>query len=292
VSTGFLPAADEAERIVADVRDDAEARIRLAADTYAFDRWRHRYRPYRRAVVAFMRWQQRRGVLNAPGNDIPGSPWWRAVNEALLRDTVEAKLLVLRGGGIPSRPSVARWIGFFDSPSAQSWYSAHNASVVAGYLAHRGLAWRETPAERFFMNVVLVRVLYAHTLVLDSKLALGRLSFLGRLVGHPRMKSPQALLAMKHVLPENYPIDSTEIGEIIAAESPLGRMLDYGVIGARIDALFRTSARALDEPHLLNLVREGTPAYAWPVDQRHVWRPRSRSRLASFIGLLTLPSPG
>ena len=68
---------------------------------------------------------------------------WNKPLEDLLRDTVEAKLLVLRGGGIPSRPSVARWIGFFDSPSAQSWYSAHNASVVAGYLAHRGLAWRE-----------------------------------------------------------------------------------------------------------------------------------------------------
>jgi hypothetical protein len=291
VSAGFETPADEAERVVADVRDDAEARIRLAAGTYAFGRWRHRYRPYRRAVVAFMRWQQRRGVLNPPGHAVPGSPWWRAVNEALLRDTVEAKLLVLRGGGVPSRPSVARWVGFFESPSAQSWYSAHNASVVDGYLAYRELAWRETPAERFFMNVVLVRVLYAHTLVLDSKLALGRLSFLGGLVGHPRMKTPQALLAMKHVLPESYPIDSTEIGEIVAAESPLGRILDYGVIGARIDALFQISARALEEPHLLNLVREGTPAYAWPVGQRHVWRLRSRSRLASFVGALTHPSP-
>jgi hypothetical protein len=291
VSAGFETPADEAERVVADVRDDAEARIRLAAGTYAFGRWRHRYRPYRRAVVAFMRWQQRRGVLNPPGHAVPGSPWWRAVNEALLRDTVEAKLLVLRGGGVPSRPSVARWVGFFESPSAQSWYSAHNASVVDGYLAYRELAWRETPAERFFMNVVLVRVLYAHTLVIDSKLALGRLSFLGGLVGHPRMKTPQALLAMKHVLPESYPIDSTEIGEIVAAESPLGRILDYGVIGARIDALFQISARALEEPHLLNLVREGTPAYAWPAGQRHVWRLRSRSRLASFVGALTHPSP-
>ena len=66
-------------------------------------------------------------------------------------------------------------------------------------------------------------------------------------------------------------------------------MLDYGVIGARIDALFQTSARALEEPQLLNLLREGTPAYAWPADQRHVWRSRSRSRLASVISFLTLP---
>jgi hypothetical protein len=145
-------------------------------------------------------------------------------------------------------------VSFFDSPSAQSWYLAHNASVVAGYLAHRVLASNETRSERFFMNVVLVRVLYAHTVVLDAKLALGRLSFLGRLVGHPRMKTPQVLLAMKRVLPESYPISPTAIEEIIAAESRVGSMLDYGVIGPRIEALYRSSARALDQPLLLSYV--------------------------------------
>ena len=37
--------------------------------------------------------------------------------------------------------------------------------VVAGYLEHRDLAEAEDEAERFFMNVVLCRVLYAHALV-------------------------------------------------------------------------------------------------------------------------------
>ena len=122
--------------MVAEVRDDPAGRIRCAADAYAFGRGGRRYRPYRRAVVAFMRWQQARGVLNSLDDDIPGSPWWRAVNEGLLRDTVEAKLLVERGEGQPSRPTVARWVDFFNAPSARSWYEAHNASVVAGYLAH------------------------------------------------------------------------------------------------------------------------------------------------------------
>lgn len=151
--------ARDAERMVAEVRDDPEGRIRLAVEAYAVGRARGRYRPYRRAVVAFMRWQQRRGILNAPDDAVPGSPWWRAVNEGLLRDTVEAKLVVQQGGE-PSRASVARWVDFFNAPSARSWYVAHNASVVAGYLSHRALAKLETPAERFFMNVVLVRVLY------------------------------------------------------------------------------------------------------------------------------------
>ena len=81
-------------QMVAEVRDDPAGRIRLATDAYAFRRGGRRYRPYGKAVVAFMRWQRARGVLNPLDADMPGSPWWRAVNEDLLRDTIEAKLLV------------------------------------------------------------------------------------------------------------------------------------------------------------------------------------------------------
>jgi hypothetical protein len=281
--------ARDAERMVAAVRDDPAGRIRLAADAYAVGRTRRRYRPYRRAVVAFMRWQHARGVLNAPDDDVPGSLWWRAVNEDLLRDTLEAKLLVHRGGGDPSRPSVARWVCFFQVPSAQSWYAAHNASVVAGYLAHAGLAALEAPVERFFMNVVLVRVLYAHALVLDGDLALGRLSFLARLIGHPRSRGPQALLSMKDVLPDRYPIQGVQIEEIIDRENVLGRMVDYGVIAARLDALYASSARALDEPLLLDLIQGGAPAYVWPTDQRHVWERRSQPWFTSLVEFFTRP---
>ena len=189
-----LSAADFAAQLVAEARDDAAARIRLAAATYAFRRGGRRYRPYGRAVAAFMGWQRVRGVLAPLDAEAPGSPWWRAVNEDLLRDTIEGRLLVQRAEGYAhaSRPAVARWVEFFNAPSAQSWYGAHNASVVAGYLAHSDLAAQESPVERFFMNVVLVRVLYAHALVLDGGLALGRLSFLARLIGHPRARGPQA----------------------------------------------------------------------------------------------------
>jgi hypothetical protein len=75
---------------------------------------------------------------------------------------------------------------------------------------HSPLAALESPAEPFFMNVGLVRVLYAHALVLDGDLALGRPAFLARLIGHPRSRGPQALLSMKDVLPERYPIQITQ----------------------------------------------------------------------------------
>ena len=83
--------------MVAEVRDDPEARIRLAADTYAL-------RPC--GATATVRTVarsspscggSRRGVCSTRRMPTaPGSPWWRAVNEALLRDTLEAKLLVER----------------------------------------------------------------------------------------------------------------------------------------------------------------------------------------------------
>jgi len=285
------PAAHVARRMVSEVRDDPAARIRLAADAYAFRPGGRRYRPYRKAVVAFMRWQQARGVLNALDAEQPGSPWWRAVNEDLLRDTVEARLLVQRGGGPPSRPTVARWVEFFESPSARSWYGAHNASVVAGYLTHSSLAALESPVERFFMNVVLVRVLYAHALVLDGGLALGRLSFLARAIGHPRARGPQALLAVKDVLPDRYPIVGLGVADVIDLENKLGRMIDYGVIRSRVDALYASSARALNEPLLVDLVQHGEPAYAWPADQPTVWKPTRRSWLTAVVEFATRPVP-
>lgn len=67
-------------------------------------------------------------------------------------------------------------------------------------------------------------------------------------------------------------------------------MVDYGVIGARVDALYAASAQALDEPLLLSLIRGGAPAYAWPAERRDVWnRPPSRWRLTSLVEYLTRP---
>ncbi|MGO4442154.1 hypothetical protein AB4Z42_02230 [Mycobacterium sp. 2YAF39] len=281
-------AARDAERMVAEVRDDPAARIRLVADTYALRNVRRPYRTYRRAVVAFMRWQQARGVLNALDAETPGSPWWRAVNEDLLRDTLEARLLVEREDSVASSATVQHWVDFFRAPSARSWYLAHNASVVAGYLSHVDLAAREAQAERFFMNVVLVRVLYAHALVIDADLALGRFAFVARLVGHPRARGPQTLLSMKDVLPVSYPIADVEIDEIVATENRFFRMVDFGVIATRADALYAASARVLAEPRLLDLIDEGTPAYAWPADQRHVWTPPTQRWLA-WLEFLTRP---
>src|SRR5262245_36431790 len=230
-----------------------------------------RHLPFRRAALSFMRWQASRGVLDPLDASPPGSAWWRAMNDRLLQDGCET--IALLGGldGEPSSPAVRLWLEFADRPSGRNWYRAHNASIVAGYLEHRDLAEAEREPERFFMNVVLLRVLYAHALAAAPRLALGRLAPLGRLLGDPRLGMAGVFLSLRRVLPDRYPL-ADDVERYIAAEQHLGRMLDYAVIAPRLQPLYEWSAEELGEPRVLELVRDGNPVYAWPFEQRHVWR--------------------
>jgi hypothetical protein len=96
------------------------------------------------------------------------------MNERLLRDGGEAIGLLHGLAGEPSSQAVRLWLEFSARPTGRNWYRAHNASIASGYLVHRDVAETENAPERFFMNVALVRVLYAHVLVGAPALALGR----------------------------------------------------------------------------------------------------------------------
>jgi len=260
-----------AEAQVAAARDDPAERVALLARTYHGPTGRApRHLPFRRAALSFMRWQADRGVLNLLDDSPPGSVWWRAVNERLLRDGCESVALSGGLGGEPSSQAVRLWLQFIASPTGRNWYRAHNASIVGAYLEHRGLAEAESEAERFFMNVALGRVLYAHALNAAPRLALGRFALVGRLLGDPRLGMAGAFLSLGRVLPDRYPL-AQDVQRYIAAEHRMGRMLDYAVIVPRLQRLYEWSAEELGEPRLLELVREGNPIYAWPFEERHVW---------------------
>ena len=263
-----------AEAQVLLVREDPALRIALMARVFHGPTGHApRHLPFRRAALSFMRWQARRGVLNPLDGSPPGSVWWRAVNERLLRDGCETIALLDGLAGEPSSQAVRFWLQFSARPTGRNWYRAHNASIVAAYLEHRDLADAERAPERFFMNVVLVRVLYAHALAAAPRLALGQFAFLGRLLGDPRLGMAGAFLSLRRVLPDRYPL-ADDVQRYIADEQRLGRMLDYAVIVPRLQSLYEWSADELNEPRVLELVRDGNPIYAWPFEQRPVWRTR------------------
>jgi hypothetical protein len=184
---------------------------------------------------------------------------------------------------------VRLWLEFGARPTARNWYRAHNASIVGAYLEHRGLAEAESTPERFFMNVALARVLYAHALNTAPRLALGRLAPFGRLVGDPRLGMAGVFLSLRRVLPNRYPL-ALDVERYIADEQRLGRMLDYAVIVPRLQRLYEWSADELAEPRVLGLVRDGNPIYAWPFEERHVWRSGHMSFAARLPERVTRPS--
>jgi hypothetical protein len=116
MSQGETSAAWALAQVIA-VRDDPAARLALVTSTYhGPDGRAPQHLPYRRAAMSFMRWQADRGVLDPLDASPPGSRWWRAVNERLLRDGCEA---VGRAGGLlgePSSSTIGLWMSFIASP--------------------------------------------------------------------------------------------------------------------------------------------------------------------------------
>ena len=276
---------------VAAVRNSPAARLALMSQVFHGPTGHApRHLPFRRAALSFMRWQARRGVLDRLDASPPGSVWWRAINERLLRDGCETVALLGGMAGEPSSQAVRLWLEFGARPTGRNWYRAHNASIVGGYLEHRDLASAESAPERFFMNVALARVLYAHALVGAPPLALGRFAPLGPLLGDPRLGMAGAFLSLRRVLPNRYPLDH-HVERYIAQEQRLGRMLDYAVIVPRLQRLYEWSAEELAEPCVLELVRDGSPIYAWPFEERHVWRSGHMPFAGRVLERATRPSP-
>ncbi|TCC63352.1 hypothetical protein E0H73_12965 [Kribbella pittospori] len=269
--TDGMTAGAWADQQVAAVRDDPSGRLALMQRCYygPFGK-APRHLPYRRAAMSAMQWELQRGVLQPLFGDRPGSPWWRAVNERVLRDGCEAVALSGDLSGAASSRTVDYWLSFAQYPTARAWWRAHNGSIVAGYLEHRELAEAETAAERFFMNVVLCRVLYSHTLVAAPRIALGWLRPLAPLLGDPRLGMAGIFLQLSRVLPDEYPLRES-VQSYLKDELGLGRLLDFGVILPRLRQIYEWSAYELAAPALLDCIEAGALTYAWSLDDRSVW---------------------
>ena len=157
-------------------------------------------------------------------------------------------------------------------PTGPNWYRAHNSSIVAGYLDNRRPPRRRAKPSACFLNVVLVRVLYAHALNTVPRLALNRMAILATVLGDPRLGMAGAFLSLGRVLPGAAIPLKDGVASYLDDERGLGRLLDYAVIVPRLQRLYDWSALELGQPGLLELIEDGSPIYAWPLADRDVWR--------------------
>ena len=108
-----------------------------------------------------------------------------------------------------------------------------------------------------------------------------------RPLGDPRWRGADLFLSLRNILPDRYPLDGITLAEILALENYAGRLIDYGVIVPRLQALYGWAAADLGEPRLLGLIRDGLPAYAWTNDERHPWTPVRGRRIIPVLTWLT-----
>jgi len=259
----------EAHRRAASVRDDPHGRLAMADDAY-IDASNGRLQHFARAELAFIEWEVRRGVLDpvgrAPGKR-GGSAWWRTVNERLLRDCEEASLLYREGfRSGASNKAAELWLDFFATPSAQTWYRAHNASIVSGYLDASPMALRESEPERVLMNVILTRALYAYMLsAREARLGwLGVLARFGQWLANPAGEGIVAVIDLPDFYPGAYPMSEDEktqlLGIGMSPQALLGRVGNF-VIFQDIQRVFTWNAERTGIAGLLKFMVDGSPCY-------------------------------
>jgi hypothetical protein len=218
---------------------------------------------YGRSELDFLRWEIRRGVLNPlDGKRGPtGSRWWREVNLSFLYDGELAALghdagLGPDGAEVP----VAFWLEYIRSPGEQSWYRAHNASIVAAYDRHRAAALSEERPEQIFLNVVLYRLLYAQGMVEGVEFGA-----LGRFLGNPRLPSVEVLVHLPDFYPDDYPLSRADVRHVMhkghSLEEAAALCLDDILIHPHLARLYREAAGWNRAHFLERWVLHGEPVY-------------------------------
>lgn len=210
--------------------------------------------------LAFLEWEIQRGVLN-PVDDKsrPGSPWWRAVNsEFIYYSELAGKIYKEDPSSSEINPPVDAWLDYFKKPSSQTWYRAHNTSIVAGYLGNRNKAFDENQYEQYFINEVLFRVLFAQAMVQSDSIAF-------KIIANPRLPSVDILVKLPDFYPRHYPLSKKDIHEIMYRGGSLQELaegiLDDVIILPHLEELYTKASKWLNQPELVKLQKDNQPVY-------------------------------
>jgi uncharacterized protein with NAD-binding domain and iron-sulfur cluster len=253
----------QARATVEKVTDDPQGRFELRRQFYQKygDAWDKRLAGLGNSELAFLQWEIDRGVLGGKAHTA-GSAWWKAINLDLCYDAELAALAWENGAEALKWPRPVRaWLEFLAQPTADRWYTAHNTSIVHGYLEHEVHARGEEPRERAFLNMVLYRVLYAQALVTD----VSGWGILGTILANPALPTVEFLTHLPAFYPLDYPLTDADWANLQGRnDSPD----DFGVIvlddGLILPCLAQLYAWAADwnhVPRLALLAHEGAPCY-------------------------------
>ena len=251
---------------------DPAARYQARADFYA------RYgdgkdgdrEGYGRSELGFMRWEMT-GRLKAPNAEPPGSAWWSAVNLHFIYLSELGARAHQQGIATDLLPLPAQnWVKYILAPAPGTWYRAHNASIIAGYLANVPLGSREERSEQSFVNIVLYRLLFAQAMVEGASFALPGL---GKILANPDGFAVDVIVHLHEMYPEKYPLTKAEFLDTFDAvhdlEEFLDEVLDDVLVGTEMKQLYAQAAEWNAQPALPAMLLGRVPAYPDGVQMLH-----------------------
>lgn len=261
---------------VESLRNNPQTRLQLTEtfyQKYGKGDTSHQY-GYGESAISFLKWEQR-GVLNSPTFKPPGSGWWSEVNLWLINHSeLAGKAYEL---GIPPTElpiPTQLWISFIKNPSPETWYRAHNSSIIDGYFRYLHLAEKETKPEQIFINMVLYRLLFAQSLVEGDFI----FPQLAKIIANPRGGAVDFIVHLDGFYPEHYPLTQEEIQDILGRAHNLEefgvKFLDDVLVEPELTGLYAKAAVWNLQPDLIKLIVNHKPAYPDslpPYSQKKGW---------------------
>ncbi len=256
----------EIRATVAALADDPEGRYAIREKFY------HRYgdvftehgKGLGNSELAFLRWEIERGVLNPLDHPThPGSPWWRAVNlDFILQAELAAGAFEEKMQPEQFAGPIRTWLDYLYHQRPARWYRAHNHSIVSGYLSRIEEAKSEHPAEQYFVNEVLYRVLFAEAMAQGEHLAFGKL---GKILANPRLISVDILVHLPSFYPRHYPLTAEDIRQVRHQGHNIREIgvliLDDLIILPKLSRLYAWASNWLEVHELSTWVSNDTPIY-------------------------------
>lgn len=269
------------KEIVDNVENNPEGRYQLR---YEF------YKKYGHAIakdseglgnseLAFIKWEIKRGTLNAENAIHPGSPWWRKVNSHFLYEATLGQLIAESGETFQNLSvPVMFWLDYIKSPNEHTWYRAHNSSIISGYQVADAIAFNESIYEQYFMNIVLYRLLYAQSMVEGVSFGI-----LGKIFANPRGFAVSLITDIDSFYPKHYPLSKEEIKYVTHhAHNLMGiveDLFDKFLILPHLNKLYKEAAKWNNSSIVLKYIQNNKPIY--PISQTQLKTLHFNSKLTS-----------
>lgn len=260
---------------------------------------------YGDSELAFLKWEIRRGVLN-PLNDSEqaGSPWWRDVNlNFIYYSELAGKMFEHQVTSHLTPMPVQKWLTYLAQPCPESWYQAHNSSILAGYQKCLEDGRNENDVEQVFLNIVLYRLMFAQALVEDATI----FGELGAAIADPRGFAVAFITHLPSFYPPHYPLTEADLpiiegkerytltGEKVGyTEEELEKLaqdiqknkhidlditpvyiLDSLIIKPHLTELYRAAAAWNNSPFLPQYLKDKEPCYPYPTEAKGFIPPTS-----------------